>query len=35
LSPEEIEALTKPGGFEKAGFTDLGYNYMIQFRPEI
>ncbi|MDD5510177.1 MAG: methyltransferase domain-containing protein [Dehalococcoidales bacterium] len=35
LSPEEIEALTTPGGFEKTGFTDLGYNYMIQFKPKL
>ena len=32
LSPEEIEDLTTPCGFEKTGFTDLKYNYMIQFR---
>ena len=33
LSPEEIEGLTESCGFEIIGFTDLGYNYLIQFGP--
>ena len=32
LSPEEIERLTTLCGFKRTGFTDLGYNYLIQFR---
>lgn len=31
LSPQEIEASIKGMGFEKTGYTDLGYNYLIQF----
>ncbi len=31
LSPEEIEGLTTSCGFKRTGFTDLGYNYLIQF----
>jgi len=31
LSPEEIEEVITRYGFEKIGFTDLGYNYLIQF----
>ena len=31
LSPEDIEASIIPCGFAKEGFTDLGYNYLIQF----
>jgi ubiquinone/menaquinone biosynthesis C-methylase UbiE len=32
LSPEEVEGLATRYGFEKTGFTDLGYNYMFQFK---
>lgn len=31
LSPEELEELIAPSGFEKVDFVDLGYNYLIQF----
>ncbi len=31
LSPEEIEELAVPCGFKRAAFTDLGYNYLIQY----
>lgn len=31
-SPEEVEEAIRPHGFEKLGYVDLGYNYMIQFR---
>jgi SAM-dependent methyltransferase len=31
LSPEELEALIAPVGFEKIDFVNLGYNYLIQF----
>ncbi len=31
LSPEDVERLAARCGFEKAGLTDLGYNYMIRF----
>lgn len=31
LSPEEVEASIQGFGFKKTGFTDLGYNYLIQF----
>jgi ubiquinone/menaquinone biosynthesis C-methylase UbiE len=31
MSPGEVEALVIPCGFEKTGFTDLDYNYLIQF----
>jgi ubiquinone/menaquinone biosynthesis C-methylase UbiE len=34
LSPDEIEHSIEPCGFMKTGFTDLGYNYMLQFAPE-
>lgn len=34
ISPEEIEALTVPCGFKRTGFTDLGYNYMVQYEVE-
>lgn len=30
-SPEELEAMIMPYGFEKLNYVDLGYNYMIQF----
>jgi ubiquinone/menaquinone biosynthesis C-methylase UbiE len=30
-SPDEIEAALVPYGFEKAGYVDLGYNYLIHF----
>lgn len=32
LSPEELENIITKYGFEKIDLTDLGYNYMIQFR---
>ncbi|KKG14669.1 ubiquinone biosynthesis methyltransferase UbiE [Methanosarcina sp. 2.H.T.1A.6] len=32
LSPEELEDLITKYGFEKIKLTDLGYNYMIQFK---
>lgn len=32
LSPEEIEGAVRSYGFEKRGLTDLGFNYLIQFR---
>jgi ubiquinone/menaquinone biosynthesis C-methylase UbiE len=35
LSPEEIEVFTTSCGFKRTGFTDLGYNYMIQFKLSI
>ncbi len=31
LSPDQIESLITPFGFESTGFVDLGYNYMIQY----
>jgi len=31
LSPEEIERVLSPYGFERVDLTDLGYNYMIRF----
>ena len=31
LSPDDIEDTIQRYGFEKVGFADLGYNYMIQF----
>lgn len=31
LSPEDIEYSAKQYGFERTGFTDLGYSYLIQF----
>ncbi|GBC59675.1 hypothetical protein DENIS_0616 [Desulfonema ishimotonii] len=34
LSPEEVEKMVTRHGFERIGFTDLGYNYMIQYRSE-
>lgn len=33
LSPEEVEELVLPCGFERTGFTDVGDNYLIQFQP--
>lgn len=33
-SPEEIENIAKIYGFEKTGYIDLGYNYMILLRIE-
>ena len=30
-SPEEVEAALIPHGFKKIKYTDLGYNYMVQF----
>lgn len=35
FSPEELENLITRYGFEKINLTDLGYNYMIQFRKTI
>lgn len=32
LSPEETEALATRCGFERTGLTDLGYNYLAQFK---
>jgi len=32
FTAEETESLVIPCGFKKTGFTDLGYNYLIQFR---
>ena len=31
LSPDEIEVFTKSYSFKRTGFTDLDYNYLIQF----
>ena len=31
LAPEEIEASIRGTGFKKAGYTDLGYNYLLRF----
>jgi ubiquinone/menaquinone biosynthesis C-methylase UbiE len=31
ISPEELEASLGPLGFEKIGYLDLGYTYLIQF----
>jgi len=31
LSPEEVEAVAMECGFQKIGYTDLGYNYLILF----
>ena len=35
LSPEEIEELVMLYGFKKIGCTDLGYNYLIQFKLSV
>lgn len=32
LSPDEVEGIVRPYGFEKIGLVDLGYNYLIQFK---
>jgi ubiquinone/menaquinone biosynthesis C-methylase UbiE len=32
LSPQEVEALMTPHGFERTSEVDLGYNYMVQFK---
>jgi ubiquinone/menaquinone biosynthesis C-methylase UbiE len=34
LSPEEMDDIMTPFGFERTGLVDLGYNYLIQFRLE-
>ena len=34
LSPDEVEASLKEYGFNKTGYMDLGYNYLIQFALE-
>jgi len=34
LSPEQVESLVRPYGFDKVGLVDLGYNYLILFRIE-
>lgn len=31
ISPEELDQIVKPYGFEKNSYVDLGYNYMISF----
>jgi len=32
-APDEVEALAVSCGFKKIDYTDLGYNYMLQFAP--
>lgn len=34
LSPQQVEAWMTPHGFKTMGVVDLGFNYLIQFRPE-
>ena len=33
LSPEGISSVAAKAGFEKAGYLDPGYNYLISFSP--
>jgi ubiquinone/menaquinone biosynthesis C-methylase UbiE len=34
LSPDQLKSLITPHGFESTRFTDLGFNYMIQYTPQ-